>query len=106
MSVDGCNLDTNPDKVVLFIHDHESLGLMIHLVHASPVEYLTRTDGDMYDREHYYENPSLYESNSATKVQEHLLVHIDPSLSSHARLHLILLSPLMESAGCQDFHVS
>ncbi|KAL4076611.1 Saccharopine dehydrogenase-domain-containing protein [Scleroderma yunnanense] len=44
----------------------------VYLVHASPEEYLSRTDGGQYSRSHYYQNPSLYVSDFATKVAPYL----------------------------------
>ncbi|KAG9312632.1 Saccharopine dehydrogenase-domain-containing protein [Chiua virens] len=49
----------------------------IYLVHASPPEYLSRTDGGQYERTHYYENPSLYKSDFATKVAPYLTLFIN-----------------------------
>ncbi|KAF8556698.1 hypothetical protein OG21DRAFT_1482902 [Imleria badia] len=49
----------------------------IYLVHASPAEYLSRTDGGKYDRAHYYENPSVYKSDFATKVAPYLTLFLN-----------------------------
>ncbi|KAH0835691.1 Saccharopine dehydrogenase-domain-containing protein [Lanmaoa asiatica] len=50
---------------------------MIYVVHASAAEYLSRTDGGQYDRAHYYENPSVYQSDFATKVAPYLTLFLN-----------------------------
>ncbi|KAF9220571.1 hypothetical protein BS17DRAFT_786754 [Gyrodon lividus] len=49
----------------------------VYLVHASPNEYLSRRRGGQYDRSHYYENPSLYQSDFATKVAPYLTLFLN-----------------------------
>ncbi|KIJ19435.1 hypothetical protein PAXINDRAFT_68974 [Paxillus involutus ATCC 200175] len=49
----------------------------VYLVHASPNEYLSRVDGGQYERSHYYENPSLYKSDFATKVAPYLTLFLN-----------------------------
>ncbi|KAI9570082.1 Saccharopine dehydrogenase-domain-containing protein [Boletus coccyginus] len=49
----------------------------IYLVHASPAEYLSRTDGGQYERAHYYGNPSVYRSDFATKVAPYLTLFLN-----------------------------
>ncbi|KAI6144926.1 Saccharopine dehydrogenase-domain-containing protein [Pisolithus tinctorius] len=49
----------------------------VYLVHASPEDYLSRMDGGQYSRSHYYENPSLYRSDFATKVAPYLTLFLN-----------------------------
>ncbi|KAI6024246.1 Saccharopine dehydrogenase-domain-containing protein [Pisolithus marmoratus] len=49
----------------------------VYLVHASPEDYLSRTDGGQYSRSHYYQNPSLYKSDFATKVAPYLTLFLN-----------------------------
>ncbi|KAG8215828.1 Saccharopine dehydrogenase-domain-containing protein [Butyriboletus roseoflavus] len=51
--------------------------IQIYLAHASPAEYLARTDGGQYDRAHYYEHPSVYQSDFATKVAPYLTLFLN-----------------------------
>ncbi|KAF9236788.1 Saccharopine dehydrogenase-domain-containing protein [Melanogaster broomeanus] len=49
----------------------------VYLVHAFPDEYLSRLDGGQYDRAHYYERPSLYKSDFATRVAPYLTLFLN-----------------------------
>ncbi|KAI6122567.1 Saccharopine dehydrogenase-domain-containing protein [Pisolithus croceorrhizus] len=49
----------------------------VYLVHASPEDYLSRMDGGQYNRSHYYQNPSLYKSDFATKVAPYLTLFLN-----------------------------
>ncbi|KAI6014540.1 hypothetical protein PISMIDRAFT_89188 [Pisolithus microcarpus 441] len=49
----------------------------VYLVHASPEDYLSRMDGGPYSRSHYYQNPSLYRSDFATKVAPYLTLFLN-----------------------------
>ncbi|KAI6001939.1 Saccharopine dehydrogenase-domain-containing protein, partial [Pisolithus albus] len=49
----------------------------VYVVHASPEDYLSRLDGGPYSRSHYYQNPSLYRSDFATKVAPYLTLFLN-----------------------------
>ncbi|KAI0086800.1 Saccharopine dehydrogenase-domain-containing protein [Irpex rosettiformis] len=44
----------------------------IYVVHATPKDYFIRTDGQPYNREHYYANPHLYESVFHERIAPYL----------------------------------
>ncbi|KAG6372697.1 Saccharopine dehydrogenase-domain-containing protein [Boletus reticuloceps] len=65
------------EDLPVLVNDPDTDLHKLYLVHATPAEYLSRTDGGCYDRAHYYENPSIYKSEFATKVAPYLTLFLN-----------------------------
>ncbi|KAI0698029.1 Saccharopine dehydrogenase-domain-containing protein [Cytidiella melzeri] len=76
------------------VSDPETNLHKIYVVHATPAEYLLRTDGEPYQRDHYYANPHIYKSVFHERIAPYLTLLMNgvgwaqgfPRLMSNAQL--------------------